>query len=685
VSLAEAFRARLEEALDAAARLATSRPLLGPPAELERLALAKWPGTAPRPPGLPWPLEVGAGVELARGTVAAAAERLAGRLEALAEELLPAGLRAGALARLVSGDGLAERPLLLWPLRGEGREAWATAEEAALEAVLAWFEEGRPRRWPDDAEPAAVRDWLSGRYQTPEAEAVAWFILSRTDLAWLYLAERAERLDTEDRGFAERLARERTERFLGSEEEARACVLAALSELEGVGNAAAGRVLARPERVAALAVELLEAGREIAAPIVRRPAVLAEGELLSWDRALLEALERLGADPAPVRAASERRAAEGWAPRLPGIAPPPAWGAFTLWRIPHRGTPPLWAQELAPALWFARWARGEAEGEERLAERRRRGGLYGGVSVLPLAVAGGLAEGGLDARRYREEEEGDQLRLFVPERQEVARIDLRIYREIAERLAEAPPAVDALLTYAIGAGFERWRGMPEDGLGDGEIIIPGGKARLREALGCSSADVEYALQWGQSLHLPRIDVRGLWLWNGTYQTAAPGREALGLLTIQRALLPRAEHDYTGRGAYFVPWTPTPPLPDLRRGRGALLRLWRFLSVALASASAEGRLREEGAVLPEARLRALAERAGVEWRLAEGALARWVEEGALERRGDTWRLGVLFPKERAVLEGNASIYAAARRGGLARAEAVTAGRAGKGGKSSKGRK
>ncbi len=634
---------------------------------------------------MPWPLELEAGLALAREALPAAAARLTGRVEALAEELLPAGLRAGAVDRLVSGDGLAERPLLLWPLRSEEREAWATAEEAALEAVLAWFEEGRARRWPDAAEPAAVRDWLSGRYQTPEAEAVAWFVLSRTDLAWLYLAERAERLDTEDRGFSEGLARERTERLLEAEETTREALRAALAELGDLGDSAAGVTVARPERVASLGVELLEAARELVAPIVATPAALGEDGLLSWDRALFEVLERLGRDASGLRRKSAERAAAALAPPLPGLPPAPAWGLFVLWRRPHRTTPPAWTFELVAALWRARWARGAAEGAEREAERRRRGRLYGGVTVLPLAVAKGVTAGGFDARRYRGEPEGDQLRLFVPDRLEVARIDLRIYQEIAERLAEAPPAVDALLTYAIGAGFERWRGMPEDGLGDGEIIIPGGKARLREALGCSRDDVEYALQWGQSLHLPRIDVRGLWLWNGTYQTAAPGREALGLLQIQRALLPRAEQDYSGKGRYFVPWTDAPPLPEGARVRGALRRFWRFVSVDLAAASSEGRLGARGAVLPEARLRALAERAGAEWGTASKCLSLWVEAEALERVGDTWRLGARFEAERSVLEGNAATYAAAHRGGVARAEAIAAGREGKGGKSSKRRK
>lgn len=671
--LAEAFAERLEEALAELSRVETGRPLLGPPAELERLPLARWRGgDARRPPGMPWPLEVGEGLTLAREALPRAAESLGDRLAVLAEELLAPSYRSGALHRLRTGDGLTEAPLARWSLRGE--RAPETAEEAALEAVLEWFEEGRPSRWPTSAEPAAVRDWLTGRYQTPEAEEVAWFLLSRSDLAWLYLAERAERLDTEDRGHAERMARERTARLLGEEGLLREAVREAL--LGEVDNAEARRTLGREERIAALAVELREEGRRLAGAILGREASLGEDGLLSWDRAWLEELAAFGEPEGVLEALREEAAGRGGAAAaalLPGLPPPPAWRLFARWRRPNAKGSPAWVCELAAGLWRSRWAKAEGE-------RSRRARLYGGVSVIPLAVGGGLAEGGLDARRYRGEgEEEEQLRLFLPERLEVARIDLRIYREIAERLAEAPPAVDGLLTYAIAAGFERWRSMPEDGLGEGEIVVRGGKEALREALGCTREDVDYALAWGQALHLPRIDVRGLWLWNGQYQKPTRGREALGLLSIQRALLPRAEGDYTGKGAYFMPWTGAPPLPKVRRGRGALLRLWRFLTVELASASAEGRLREGGgAVLPEERLRGLAERAGIEWRLAEERLGGWVEEGALTRRGDTWGLGEIFAKEAAVLEGNARTYARAKAGGLALAEAKERGRKGGGG-------
>ncbi len=676
MELALAFRGRLEEALEAARRLTTTRPLLGPSADLERLPLARWATSTPRPSGLAWPLEIAEGVQLAERALPAAAERLAERLSSLAEELLDARYRKGALKRILSGDGLAERPFLRWRLRGDGAEARASAEEAALEAVLEWYEGSEPRRWPDAAEPAAVRDWLSSRQPTREAEALAWFILSRVDLAWLYLAERAERLDAEDWGHAERMARGLTERFLADEDAARECLRETLSELAEAGDTHAARILDTPERFAALAVELLGKAREVGEPIVAAEAEIPAEGLLSWDAELLEQLENLGAGTDHQRERSTERASRwrGDAPVLPGFPEIPAWEVFRLWRLPHSRVPP-WGYDLARALW-SRWRWSEEEDTRRDAERRRRQRLYGGVSVLPLAVAGGLTEGGLDARRYRGGEDGDQLRLFIPDRLEVARIDLRIYREIAERLAEAPPAVDALLSFAIDAGFRRWREMPEDGLSDADILIRGGKRGLRELLGCSPSDAEYALEWGQSLHLPRIDVRGLWLWNGSYQRQAPGREAMGLLQLQKALLPRSEQHYQGRDAYFVPWTSAPPLPDLRPWRGAYLRFWRFLSVALASASAEGRLLEGGVLIPEERLRGLAKQAGLDWPRAKERLRGWVEEGALTRDGDLWRLGELFERERKLLEGNQRTYEAARKGGLAKAAAAESGRTGK---------
>lgn len=665
--LSEVFAARLEEALEALSRVETGRPLLGPPAGLERLPLARWRGgDARRPLGMPWPLEVGEGLALARQAAPGAAERLGEGLSHLAEELLAAPHRSGALARLWTGAGLTEAPLERWGLRGDRRPE--TAAEAALEAVLEWYEEGRPSRWPDAAEPAAVRDWLSGRYETPKEEELAWFLLSRADLAWLYLAERAERLDAEDREHAERMARERTARLL--EEEGR--LRAGLREgLEGEPGAAK----LGDDRIAALAVELATEARRTVLPILERGAVLEEDGLLSWDREWLAVLEGMKVEALLLEALREEatgRGARALAPLLPGAHPPPAWELFGRFGRPHSRGVPAWVGELAAGLWRSRWGVIEAE-------RGRRARLYGGASVVPLAVARGIARGGLDARRYAGEEEGEQLRLFLPDRQEVARLDLRLYRGIAERLAEAPPAVDALLTYAIGAGFARWRSMPEDGLAEGEIPVRGGKDALREVLGCTPADVEYALAWGQALHLPEADVRGLWLWDGQYQKPTRGRQGVGLLTVQRALLPRAEADYigTGKGAYFVPWTEAPPLPALRRGRGAVLRLWRHLAVELAAAAAEGRLREGLAVLPEERRRALAASAGLEWRLAEERLAEWVELKALTREGDAWGLGPLYAAEAAVLKGNARVVESAARGGRAAAEAKERGRKGGG--------
>lgn len=346
-----------------------------------------------------------------------------------------------------------------------------------------------------------------------------------------------------------------------------------------------------------------------------------------------------------------------------------AGALYALWleqRAGPDGPAPRWLWQLARELWESVWRAALEEDRER--ERRR--GMYSGVAGILTLAASRAITATFDVERMGELR-GEQLLLFTPGRRaevariELARIDMRIHERLVELLAEAPPAVDGLFTLALHRGFERWREMPRDGLGDGDILIDGGKRGLGALLGCGDKDTDYALTWGQCLNLPDIDVKGLWTWNGTYQHAAPGRAAVGMLSIQRALLPGAEQGETGKGRYFAPWTGEPPLPADRSQRRAALHFWRRIGVRMAEVAAEGRLTGGRAMLPVSVVEHEARVSG-EPRWQERR-AKWVDAGALDVDGDGWRYGPLFDAERQLLERNQQIQNSAAAGGRKRAQ------------------
>ena len=356
---------------------------------------------------------------------------------------------------------------------------------------------------------------------------------------------------------------------------------------------------------------------------------------------------------------------------IPGTERAPAGSLYALWLEDKAGAP-RWLWQLARELWLSVWKPALEEDRERI----RRRGMYGGVSVLALAVnqaVTAVMDGGRTG-----ELRGEQLIMFAPDNREVgrielARIDIRIHARLVALLAEAPPAVDGLFTLALRRGFERWREMPRDGLGDGQLLIDGGKRGLSMLLGCSEKDADYALAWGQNLTLSDIDVRGLWIWHGTYQTAAPGRAAVGMLTIQQALLPGSEQAQTGKGRYFAPWTEEPPLPADRTQRRSALHFWRLLGVRMAEIAADGKLTGGRAVLPLSVVEHTAKQAGeLRW---EDRRDQWVAAGALDIDGDGWRYGPLYDAERRLLEGSQHVQQSAVKGGRKRAEAAERGRQG----------
>ena len=158
---------------------------------------------------------------------------------------------------------------------------------------------------------------------------------------------------------------------------------------------------------------------------------------------------------------------------IPGTERAPAGSLYALWLDEKEGAP-RWLWQLTRELWLSVWK--PALEEDR--ERTRRRGMYGGVSVLALAVNQAVTAV-LDGNRTGELH-GEQLILFAPDNREVgrielARIDIRIHARLVALLAEAPPAVDALFTLALRRGFERWREMPRDGLGDGQLLIDGNR------------------------------------------------------------------------------------------------------------------------------------------------------------------------------------------------------------------
>ena len=389
------------------------------------------------------------------------------------------------------------------------------------------------------------------------------------------------------------------------------------------------------------------------------------GAALRWDVAHAEELEPTS------KAIALRKAAERWQPSqvaLPGM-PALSGAVYALWLDDVDGVP-RWLGWIGRSLWMSVW-RPELE---RDIQRKRRKELYGSTPAVLTLAAGVALTSTFDVNR-RAESDGEQLLLFVPgkraaiARVELTRLDLRIHSRLVELLAEAPPAVDALFTFALHRGFERWREMPGDGLGDGEILIPGGKQGLAELLGCGNKDTDYALTWGQCLTLPDIDVKGLWTWNGTWQSAAPGRSAVGMLSIQRALLPGAEQEQTGKGRYFAPWTTEPPLPKDRQQRRGALHLWRLLGVRMAELASRG----ERPVLPVALVEHAAQQAGE--RRWETRRDEWIAAGALEVTAAGWQYGPLYVKERALLEGNKRVQEKAAKGGRARAERAERGREG----------
>lgn len=425
-------------------------------------------------------------------------------------------------------------------------------------------------------------------------------------------------------------------------------------------------------RLSVCAVGLLHKARNVARifaadPVddddARKSAETRYGPALHWDVAFAAMLAERGET---VRENAAERWTRMYGPqeRIPGSQSPLPGSLWSLWEMPSEGAP-RWLRVLARDLWLVEWKPGAEEDRERA--RRQR--MYSGVpGVLTLAANRALTRT-FDVARTGELQ-GEQLVLFAPgwpgevARIELARVDIRIHARIVALLAEAPPAVDALFTFALHQGFQRWREMPRDGYGDGEILIEGGKRGLAAILQCGDKDTDYALTWGQRLTLPDIDVKGLWTWNGTYQSAAPGRPARGLLTIQRALLPGAEHEVTGKGRYFAPWTEGPPLPADRSQRRAALHFWRLLGVRMAEIAADGRLIGGRAVLPLAVVEHAAKQAGEDrWQARRD---EWIAAGALDVDGDGWRYGPMYAAESKLLEGNQELQRKAAKGGRARA-------------------
>ena len=421
---------------------------------------------------------------------------------------------------------------------------------------------------------------------------------------------------------------------------------------------------------AAASVALLFEGEPPATEDEARATVeTTHGPALRWDADFANVLEGMGGPVAAelagkVRTKAAELAAAALNPVIPGTPPPVAGGMWLLWAELAPPPAPRWLRVLARVLWADKWRPALVDD----AERERRRGMYGSVSILPLAVNRAVT-GLMDARRTGDII-GEQLILFGVDRREIgrvelARVDVRIHARLVELLAEAPPAVDALFTFALRGGFERWREVPRDGLGDGQLLIEGGKRGLSVLLGCNEKDADYALTWGQQLTLPDIDVKGLWTWHGTYIAPRPGRGAVGMLTIQQALLPKAEQKHKGKGRYFAPWTAAPPLPADRTQRGPALHFWRLLGVKLAEIAAAGKLRAGRAILSGSVLESIGKQAGEpRWR---ERLRDWTDAGALDEASDGWRYGRLYAAEQKVLEDSQRVENKAAKGGRARAE------------------
>lgn len=448
---------------------------------------------------------------------------------------------------------------------------------------------------------------------------------------------------------------------------------AAASAEQGKRGQLAGELLAYAAKVAR---EVFKGEPPTSEPEARATVNTPHGPALRCDIAFADVLAGVGSvgteKADDIRAVAAKRTADAMGEGvLPGMPPPAAGVLWSLWFEPNAHA--RWLRVVARALWADVWR--PALEEDR--ERERRRGMYGGVSILPLAVNRAVTAV-LDGKRTGEVR-GEQLILFGSNSREVgrielARIDIRIHARLVELLAEAPPSVDALFTYALLHGFWRWREMPRDGLGDGQLLIEGGKRGLAALLGCSEKDADYALTWGQHLTLSDIDMKGLWTWHGTYQSAAPGRPAVGMLTIQQALLPGSEQEHTGKGRYFAPWTEAPPLPADRSQHRAALHFWRLLGGQFAEIAASGKLLGGRAVIPVSVVEHLAKLAGESrWQERRDA---WIKAGALDVDGDGWRYGPMYAAERKLLEGNQRVQKSAAKGGRTRAERAERGRDGK---------
>lgn len=457
-------------------------------------------------------------------------------------------------------------------------------------------------------------------------------------------------------------------------------------------DAVAGRARASAEAVSRLASLLHAKARQVVDAVfgsgqpVSRALETPLGPGMCWDVLFAGELARTGPRgeelAGNVRAAAvERLVAVGGEEGLAADSVALARAdcrAWELWCQRDASSPPRWLRLLARALWVDVW-RGAVRPEiDEGVERDRRRGMYNEIAVIPLAVAGGVLAGGMDARRTaRPLSDGHQLGLFLPgDARPVASVDLDLYSELADKVSggRVRPSADALLTFAIREGFRRWREMPADGLAFNQLLIEGGRRGLAARLGVNERDAGYALDWGRLLHFERIDLRGLWLWDGQYQRAAPGRPAAGLLTLQTRLLPHAEQGETGRGRYWIPWTepPAPPANHARRGPATVF--WRMVTFAMGEQAAAGRLRGRRAVLPETALDAIARRAGEpDWRRLRDY---WIKVQALDVVGDGWMFGPLYAADQRVIDGSGGLHGRRAKGGRARAAKANRARRGR---------